>query len=226
MGTQTIYWAAFNQDSTPELELKPLIRHIANTQKNHVGENHIACPAIRGKHSNTFYSVFPYNLEVSFANGLKTNWPNSIEQRTGLYDNSYAFNWHYSRIFFSPVPQMMETSPAFLHQTSYTQYGHAPSGAFDIGKWFRPSAPSFQLWSGINEFKALKDEAHLYFNFPSQNKIELKEFKMTDSLYDISRASVSFKEHVPKERLSSLYQRFTQSGFQKKIMGEIQTNLL
>lgn len=226
MGTQTIYWAAFNQDSTPELELKPLVRHIGNTQKNHVGENHIACPAIRGKHSNTFYSTFPYDLEVSFANGLTTNKPNSIEQRTGLYENSFAFNWHYNRIFFSPVSQTMETSPAFLHQTSYAQYGHAPSGAFDIGKWFRPSAPTFQLWSGVDEFKALKDEAHLYFNFPSENKVEFKEFKMTDILYRISEANTSFKSHVPKEGLSALYCRFVQSGFQKKIMKEIEANLL
>lgn len=226
MGTQTIYWAAFNQDSTPDLELKSLVRHIATTQSNHIGSNQVACPAIRNKHSNTFYSIFPYDLEVSFINGLTTNMPNSIEQRTGLYENSFAFNWHYNRIFFSPVPQTMETSPAFLHQTSYALCGHAPSGAFDIGRWFRPSAPTFQLWSGINEFKALKGEAHLYFNFPSENKIEFKEFKMTDTLYKISDANTSFKSHVPKEGLSNLYRRFTQSGLQKKIMFEIEANLL
>jgi len=226
MGTQTIYWAAFNQDSTPELELKPLVRHIANTQNRHVGENHIACPAIRSKHSNTFYSTFPYDLKVSFADGLLTNKPNSIEQRTGLYENSFAFNWHYNRIFFSPVPQTMETSPAFLHQTSYAPYGHAPSGAFDIGRWFRPSAPAFQLWSGVNKFEALKGEAHLYFNFPSAHNIQFKEFKMTDLLYKISSASVGHKESIPKQNLQSLYARFNSSGFSKKIMAEIEANLL
>lgn len=226
MGTQTIYWAAFNQDSTPDLELKSLVRHIASTQNNHIQENHVACPAIRTKHTNTFYSTFPYDLEVSFANGLFTNKPNSIEQRTGLYENSYAFNWHYNRIFFSPVPQIMETSPAFLHQTSYSQYGHAPSGAFDIGQWFRPSAPNFQLWSGFNEFKALRGEAHLYFNFPSEHNIQLKEFKMTDLLYKISLTSVSHKQLIPKQNLQSLYARFGRSGFSKKIMTEIEANLL
>ena len=226
MGTQTIYWAAFNQDSTPDLELKPLVRHIADMQNNHVGENHIACPAIRGKHANTFYSVFPYDLEVSFANGLKTNKPNSIEQRTGLYENSFAFNWHYNRIFFSSVSQTMETSPAFLHQISYCHLGHAPSGAFDIGNWFRPSAPVFQLWSGVNEFKALKGEAHLYFNFPSENRIELKEFKMTDYLYRIADAAVSHKLHLPNRPLNNLYRHFRQSGLNKKVMTEIEANLL
>jgi hypothetical protein len=226
MGTQTIYWAAFNQESTPDLQLKSLVRHIASSQNNHITENHIACPAIRGKHTNTFYSTFPYDLKVSFDKGLSTNKPNSIEQRTGLYANSYAFNWLYNRIFFSPVSQMMETSPAFLHQTSYTQYGHAPSGGFDIGKWFRPSAPAFQLWSGITTFKAMKGEAHLYFNFPSEHRIEFKEFKMTETLYEISKANVELKSHIPRENLSNLYRRFTQSGFSKKIMKEIESSLL
>lgn len=226
MGTQTIYWAAFNQEPTLDLELKSLVRHIANTQSNHIGSNQVACPAIRDKHSNTFYSTFPYDLKVIFEDKLITNKPKVIEQRTGLYENSYAFNWHYNRIFFSPIPQIMETSPAFLHQTSYTQYGHAPSGAFDIGRWFRPSAPTFQLWSGVNEFKALKYEAHLYFNFPSENNIELKEFKMTDFLYKISSASVSHKQLISKQNLHSLYARFSQSGLSRKITTEIEANLL
>lgn len=227
MGTQTIYWAAFNQDPTPDsLKLRSLVRDIATTQNNHVGRNHVACPAIRSKHANTFYGVFPYDLEVSFSGQMITNRPDEVEQRDGLYENSFAFNWRYNRIFFSPVPQMMETSPAFLHQTSYTQYGHAPSGGFDIGRWFRPSAPSFQLWSGITQFKALKDEPHLYFNFPNKDVIQLRQFKMTNSLYDISFASVAHKEIVSKENLQSLYNRFTRSGLNKKIMREIEANLL
>ena len=224
--TQTIYWAAFNQEPTPDLQLKSLVRHIAMLQSNHIGSNQVACPAIRGKHSNTFFSTFPYDLEVMFTDKLITNKPEVVEQRIGLYENSYAFNWHYNRIFFSSTPQIMETSPAFLHQTSYNQYGHAPSGAFDIGRWFRPSAPTFQLWSGVDKFKALKGEAHLYFNFPSENRIEFKEFRMTDTLYKISEANTSFKSHVPKEGLSSLYRRFIQSGLQNRIMSEIQANLL
>ena len=121
---------------------------------------------------------------------------------------------------------MMETSPAFLHNTSYSQQGHAPSGAFDIGKWFRPSAPAFQLWSGVTEFKASKDEAHLYFNFPSTNRVIFQEFRMTETLYKISNASVNLKSHLPKEGLSSLYSRYTKAGFNKKIMAEIEANLL
>ncbi len=224
--TQTIYWAAFNQEPTPDLELKSLVRHIANTQNNYVGENQIACPAIRGKHANTFFSTFPYDLEVMFEDKLITNRTEVIEQRTGLYENSYAFNWHYNRIFFSPIPQIMETSPAFLHQTSYAQYGHAPSGGFDIGRWFRPSAPTFQLWSGVKQFKAQKGEAHLYFNFPSENKIELKQFQMTEDLYRIANENVILKLYAPKQPLEFMYNNFTESQRNEEVLKEIEANLL
>ena len=226
MDIQTIYWAAFEQDSTPELELKPLVKHFANEQSDHLGENHIACPAIRNRHLNTFYSTFPYDLEVNFENGLTTNKPEIIDERTGVYKNSYAFNWHYYRIFFSPTPQIMEINPSFLHNTSYSRQGHAPSGAFDINKWFRPSAPVFQLWSGVKNFKALKNEAHLYFNFPSTNRIVFQEFKMTQTLYEISYATTGLKYNLPNLGLPSLYNRFAKAGFNKKIMGEIEANLL
>jgi hypothetical protein len=226
MGTQTIYWAAFEQDSTPNLKLKPLVKYLADEQSDHLGENHIACPAIRSNHTNTFYSTFPYDVEVNFKDGLWSNKPEIINERVGVYKNSYAFNWHYYRIFFSPTSQMMEISPSFLHNTSYSQQGHAPSGAFDIGKWFRPSAPAFQLWSGVNEFKALKDEAHLYFNFPSTNRIVFQEFKMTETLYQIAYANTSVKYNLPNLGLSSLYSRFVKAGFSKKIMAEIEANLL
>jgi hypothetical protein len=224
--TKIIYWAAFDLEPTPDLELKPLIQYMSSAQKNYIGDNFVACPAIRNKHTNTFYGVFPSDLEVNFQSEMTTNQPLVVEERTGLYNNSFAFNYRINRIFFSSTSQIMETSPAFLHQTSYSKYGHAPSGAFDIGKWFRPSAPAFQLWSGVKEFKALKGEAHLYFNFPNEDKIELRQFKMTDTLYDISTASLTHKAHIPNQSLKSVYSRFTRSGLANKVMSEIEANLL
>jgi len=225
MGLNTIYWASFNQDTNMNLEPKSLIRDMAFSQSGHVGHNQVSCPAIRDKHTNTFFSTFPYNLEVNFEQGLETNKGGLIEERIGLYKDSHAFDWHFKRIFFSSVPQVMETSPAFLHKTSYSKYGHAPSGAFDINRWFRPSAPSFQLWSGVKQFKASEGEAHLYFNFPSNEKVVLQEFKMTDTLYRISAANIMHKQHIPKENLNNLYERFTRSGLQKKVLSEIKANL-
>jgi hypothetical protein len=226
--TKTIYWATYNQDQSLDLDLTPkrLVQHIAKSQSKHIGINHVACPAIRNKHRNTFYTTFPYDLEVIFQdNKLITNRPNEIFERVGLYEGSYAFDWGINRIFFSETPQILQTSPAFLQQTSYGHYGHLPSGAFDISKWFRPSVPAFQLWSGVKEFRAFKDEPQMYFDFPNEDAVELLEFKMTETLYNISNATVQHKFDTPKEKLVEVYKRFTQSGLNKKVLNEIKANL-
>lgn len=226
MEDQTIYWANLSQLPSSGFSLKPLIPYVAKSQSEYPRANHVACPAIRGKHSNTFYSTIPYDISVRIYNGQFLASDTLIQQRQGLYDNSYAFNWDIQRIFFSPFEQIMEVSPAFLHKTSYSQYGHAPSGEFDISQWFRPSLPTFQLWEGETEFKAKQGEAHLYFNFPNDNKIKLQEFKMSDRLFEIIRLCVGYKFIKPNQSLLSIYEMFQQSGLQKETLKEIQENLL
>jgi hypothetical protein len=145
--------------------------------------------------------------------------------RDGLYHNSHAFNLNLLRIFYSEEPQILETSPAYLHKTSYSLMGHQASGAFDIGRWIRPSAPNFQLWSGVTEFYASEGEPHMYFNFPNKNKIHLKQFYVSDKVKEISDANVSFKTYLPKQNLNSLYSRFLKSNQKNIIIEEIKKNL-
>jgi hypothetical protein len=170
-------------------------------------------------------STIPYDMSVRFVNNKLVTDDKLIRQRLGLYNNSYAFDWRINRIFFSPTPQMMEVSPAFLHRTSYSQQGHAPSGAFDVGQWFRPSSPTFQLWPDQSEFQGIKGEAHLYFNFPSENKIVLEQFHMTDKLFKIMDTCMNYKLHDPKKRLPFLYDVFSSGGFKEEALKEISQNL-
>ena len=148
-----------------------------------------------------------------------------ITPRQGLYANSYAFDWGVDSIFFSPTSQIMEVCPAFLHKTSYSQHGHAPSGEFDISKWFRPYTPTFQLWENETKFEAKKGEAHLYFNFPNEKRIELQEFSMSKRLLEIMKICVDYKKIKPKQPLSSSYLMFEQYGLQEETLKEIQANL-
>ena len=120
----------------------------------------------------------------------------------------------------------MEVSPAFLHKTSYSQYGHAPSGEFDISKWFRPSSPTFQLWEKETEFKAKQGEAHLYFNFPNKKKVKLQEFKMTERLFEIMYLCINYKLIQPNQPLSVSYEMFESTGLQEEVIKQIKQNLL
>ena len=225
MKTNTIYWASLKQDDTLDLEPKPLLKDIAKSQSKHSGANHVACPAIRDKHANTFMTYIPYDLNVKFHEGQCFPSDTKVTQRPGLYEKSFAFDWRIERIFFSPISQIMEVTPAYLHKTSYSQYGHAPSGAFDIGQWFRPSSPTFQLWSEETTFNAKKGEAHLYLNFPSKNKIVLQQFDMSEKLYEIMQTCLKYKFIKPNQNLFSIYQMFNQLQLKQAIMEEIQNNI-
>jgi hypothetical protein len=225
MRTKTIYWASLNQDETLDLEPKSLLKNMAELQYDHKGYNHVACPAIKDKHSNTFMTHIPYDLNVRFTEGQLYTSDDKVNGRIGLYENSYAFNWAIERIFFSPSPQIMEVTPAYLHKTSYSRQGHAPSGAFDIGQWFRPSSPTFQLWSGETTFTAKEGEAHLYYNFPSEDRVVLQQFNMTYNLYEIMDTCLNHKFVKPKQNLSSIYKMFFEKDLNYKIKEEIQNNL-
>jgi hypothetical protein len=224
-----IYWGIFNDFPTNSLlnmEPKPLLKDLAESQKQYPGSNFVSCPSIANKFKNTFISHIPYDIDFFYLNGeYRTNRPNVIFPRTGLYENSHALDFNLQRIFFSATPQIMEVTPAFLHQTPYTQYGHAPSGSFDISKWFRPSSPTFQMWKNINSFSAKENDPHLYFNFPNENKIILKQFYVTDRLIEIALSNVNHKSLIPKQNLNSLYDRFIKSNQNKIILKEINENL-
>jgi hypothetical protein len=225
MENQIIYWANLSQLPTINLSIKPLLPDIAKKQSAYRGENYVACPVIRSKHSNTFFSTIPYDIDIEISGNQFISSDAAITPRQGLYENSYAFNWNIERIFFSPSKQVMEVSPAFLHKTSYSQYGHAPSGSFDISSWFRPSSPTFQLWTGEKKFSAKEGEAHLYFNFPSENKIILQEFFMTDKLYEIMNWCLSYKTIKPNTPLKELYENFNFNNMNQLITEEIKENL-
>jgi|688.fasta_scaffold525052_2 hypothetical protein len=226
--TKIVYWGIFDdyaKNSLFDLELKSLIKDFSESQKNFKDQNYVACPAFREKHKNTFMSYIPYDLLFKNKNGIEYSNRSEITTRTGLYDNSYAFNLNLLRIFYSEEPQMLETSPAFLHKTSYSSMGHQASGAFDIGKWLRPSAPTFQLWPGVTEFSAIEGEPHMYFNFPNEQKIHLKQFYVSDKIKELSESNVSFKSYLPKQNLNSLYSRFLKSNQKNIIIEEIKKNL-
>jgi hypothetical protein len=226
MEHQAIYWANLSQVETIDFPLKPLIPDIVQSQSSYPRQNYIACPAVRNKHSNTFFSTIPHDISFKVYNGQFLTSDTGITPRQGLYENSYAFDWNIQRIFFSPFEQVMEVSPAFLHKTSYSQYGHSPSGAFDISKWFRPSAPTFQLWENETEFYAKQGEAHLYFNFPNAKRVKLQEFEMSNRLFEIMRFCVTYKVTKPNQTLHSIYQMFVESGLHQETLKEIEANLI
>lgn len=231
--TRIVYWSPFGPlEDIPLMllqstELKPFLSDLRERQKISGRESHFMCPCVRDKHRNTFIGYFNYDVDVSFFNNeLFTQTP-TINQRPGVYPNSFAFGISgFFRIFFSETPLLMETSPAYYHQTSYSHLGHVPSGQFDINQWFRPSAPTFQCFPNVNRFQAQQNEPLMYFNFESTEKIELRQFVLTKKLLDIASGCVSLKNTHPRLPLTDMYRRFNQTTLSRVILKEIKANLI
>ena len=226
METQNVYWANLCPELNVDFEPKPILTDIAKSQSQFKGDNWLTCPAIKNKNYNTFLTYIPHDLHVKFENDVVYTNDKRVTPQLGLYEKSYAFNWQIKRIFFSPNPQIMEVTPAYLHKTSHSAYGHAPSGSYDIGRWFRPSFPTFQLWPEENIFLAKKNEAHLYFNFPNNKRVVLKEFYFTDILEEIMYDNLNYKNLKPKQSLESVYNMFENTKRKKIILSEILKNLV
>jgi hypothetical protein len=120
----------------------------------------------------------------------------------------------------------MQTTPPYFHQTSYSQLGHAPSGQFNIGKWFRPSSPNISTFPWITFFNARAGEPILYYHFLTEKRVTLKQFLLTENLINIIDASVNLKLKIPNQSLENLYERFKKSKIKNIIKKEILENII
>lgn len=231
--TSIVYWSPFTiPQNVPERilwnqEPQPFLADLRERQKDSLLDSHFMCPSVKQKHKNTFIADFTYDVDVySYKNEIVTKTP-YVNQRVGVYPDSFAFDiTGFDRVFFSEESLLMQTSPAYYHQTSYSHLGHVPSGQFDISQWFRPSAPTVQCFSHVGKFEAKEGEPLMYFNFVTNDKVELKPFLLTQTLYDISQACISLKFKNRKLPLNEMYARFTRSNLKNTIMREIKKNLL
>ena len=120
----------------------------------------------------------------------------------------------------------MESMHPFMHNTPVSKYGFYVPGGFDISQWFRPLEYAFQMWENCNDFKISQNDPLMYVRFNTLEKVELKKFYLTPELFDLSMSCVRIKSYWRQRNLGKLYDIFTQSKIQKKIIEEIKKNLM
>lgn len=238
---KTVYWAAWDQKdmlnemflgySDPVNVLQDLQ---SNMNKKNKMDNFLNCPAFTNQYKNTFLFSSPTNIDVSLNNQyVRNNIPPHIpfNERTFVYKqpsllNSQtvkaAANW----IFFCEDSLVMESMHPFMHNTPVSKYGFYVPGGFDISQWFRPLEYAFQMWEGCNDFKISQNDPLMYIRFNTLEKVELKKFYLTPELFDLSMSCVRLKSYWRQRNLGKLYDIFTRSKIQKKIIEEIKKNLM
>jgi hypothetical protein len=232
MTNPTIYWAShvspnnFAERALFNLEPTRLISDLSSIYNKE--SKYFSCPAFTDKYKNTFVLRFPFDVNIStFGNTEFITESRFVSKRDNpVYVNGTTFDYGFDHIYYSFEDQLLETSPPYLHQTSYSQFGHAASGAFNIHRWFRPSSPNISLYPNVPVFKASANEPLLYLNFPNSKTVTLKRFMVSDLLMNITQDSIRHKDYFPKQSLDSLYKRFTKGNLSKVIQKEILNNLL
>lgn len=189
----------------------------------------LRCPAARQKLQNTFVVKMPYNLEIRYnseTNSIESNQQNLMISEP-LYQGGLRLDFlDLEILLYCENSQMLETTPAYLKSSTFQNLGHAPTGTFNINKWFRPSSPNFSTYANIKHFTAQKDEHLMYYYFPNEKPVELRQFVATDVLLNYATSCSKLKTKLPNQTLSELYARFHATKLVKVLEKEIHNNLL
>lgn len=199
--------------STPE----PLASNLSKIRNNESDNKNswYSCPATNSFMKNTFIIKNPNYLNFYINENGKSFWPDGTSAdswcspRTPAVKKSLTIDISMGIIFFCKEDLTITTMSPFMHNTEYSKYGHYVPGTFNIGNWFRPVDFSFQLWENQNKFISEFQEPSIYIKFNTEEKINLKKFKMTEDIYQISNECISFKKKKPKTQLNYLYSIFS-----------------
>jgi hypothetical protein len=242
-----VYWAPDYRGSEMDWSFlyprpKKILTSLLQQKKNdHINisffdsdASYLGCPAISSKFNNTY--VFYNTLKSSYDYNFEDD--NLIVERKGETGLDYTIRhtpsikagpvieFSLSYIMFADKPLTATFTAPYFHPAGYTKYGSAVPGEFDIGQWFRPYLFEVQLWKNKGEL-VLEEEPIFYTSFPSDAKITLHRFNLTEKLRSYSNAGIGGNRTFGKgQTLISRYKRFKDVGMREKILTEISQNLI
>jgi len=206
---------------TPELVLKN--RPISETGYN-------VCPAFNDYFHNVYgwkamqdYSLTYDGHEYTYDAHNQPLWDYQIrsveEQVIGIFQ-AVAF------VTDSPSLKMSQENPSF-EDNKFTSSCYVIPGTIDIGKYYRFLELAFRIKK--NHSRAAFDEGDIicYFKFHTPEKINFKQYFMSDKLreYDSMIQGIKAFSLIPRP-LSFFYDKYKKFNLKNKIMKEIKENLI
>jgi hypothetical protein len=189
------------------------------------------CPVFNQTLNNVFAikSIYDYSFKIEDGN-----------VNTRMYDQEFFeqhllvrqlekkfFSFYVKYIFFTDEDSLEITAyeyPVF-EQNEITKRCMIFPGKFDIGKWFRNTEFAFALKDEFNEFVVNNEDVLYYLRFHTKEKINFKQFKMTDSLSKImiDNNKINNFSLKPKRNINDFYNKFKGKAY---ILNEIKQNLV
>jgi hypothetical protein len=238
---EIVYWAPFfkriNNHNDPNdwnllyEEPEQLYRLLSKDRNKDEEITMFNCPAMINYTKNIYVLKNPIatHLEIKdweVIQKSETGIGGRVDHLSSYKDSSmfvYVLNW----VFFTESDSLMvDISSPFASKAPHMNYGTISPGSYDIGKWFRSFNLEYNLWKGINEFKAEEDEHLAYVRFQTDKKVVLKRFETNDKLTGYllgTSSSTSWEKNVP---LVKRYERFKNSRMKELVLKEIKRNLV
>jgi len=203
--------------------------------ENNSGRSMLSCPAVSGKFKKTL--VFKNSLDFSYEYDFKDNkeiiHPTSnyaltlFFKRDKSINSGPIFDIALRYILFSDEPLNASFTSPYFHEPKYTKYASVIPGEFNIGEWFRPYTGEVQTWKDNGNIVFEKDEPLFYVELKTEKEIQLKQFSMSDKLYDYANSCVDTTVMFGEgQTLLSRYKMFKNVGLREKILTEINKNLV
>lgn len=239
----TVYWSPWymNHDLYTENYLthyepeKVYTNLVKNKENSNIGDNFFNCHAFKNFCKNLYALKNPYTVDLIYENErVSSRNPPKIgydlamtsQTKSPSVKNCYTINYCVNWIFFADKPVELQTMHPWMHRTDMSKTAYYVPGQFDISKWFRPVEVACQLFPEENTFTAQEEEPLIYANFITNEPIKLKKFFLTPELISLSTSCTHLKRFKTFKSLNTLYKVFNTNLLQKKILKEIQKNVI
>ena len=231
---KTVYWSKYNvysmdsNDFLLDLEPKPAYKHAKNLfEADNKSADWLECPASIDILSSNYSINSPIDLSFSMKHDSRAH---SEKPHSMNMVNFRNFNKNYSvmdylltiHLFSEEDLEVSVTSP-FLNASS--NYFLIP-GKFNISKWFRPINPSYMFLNSNYDVLINKGDPIMNLSFNTKEKILFQEFYFTETLKEIVKESVGYKQFSKKNSLFSLYSKFENQKINKIVLKEIKKSLI
>lgn len=239
----TVYWSPWYVDHSiytdgylthyePENVYTSLVK---NKDNANITDNFFNCHAFKNFCKNLYALKNPYTVDFIYDHGQAVSRYQSkktmdLAMTTHLkvpsIKNSTTINYCVNWIFFADKPVEIQTMHPWMHNREMSESCYYVPGQYDISKWFRPIEVACQLFPGENTFKSKEEDPLIYAKFLTDEPIVLKKFFLTPELIELTNSCTHLKRFKAFKSLNKLYSIFTRSLLQKKILKEIQKNVI
>jgi hypothetical protein len=207
------------------------LKKIENKEIDSIGSMY-SCRSFLQYTKNMYLMKNPFNINVRIEKSKIFNFgdrslDNLYLNRVMQTTNGHNLNYEPGYIFFSETPLEIEVLSPFMHKSNFCKNGYIVPGSYDISKWFRPVNPALQLYDNSDkEVQSDKGDPLMYINFKTNENVRLKRFNITQEIENIMYATTAYKKYDSNRSLSYLYDKFIQSGLNKKTLRLIKENLI